>query len=426
MKKGILSVIALSGFLTVNAQTWVADSVATGPQYVNRIFYSLENGQAGSVPFSTRDLEFYTAEGYSASIRINGAFDAKLFKSSGDTSVWYNAIDTTGIYNGTNATLTPCYDSKEVWTGSAFEYGATGHPNYGWGVYNSTTHDVIGNKIFVYRTVGGAWKRIWIRSLGAMNSTYTIWVADLNGSNQEVLSVSKQGLTGKNFIYYTFATDQTSNDEPSNTAFDLVFTRYVESDPANPNYGRAITGVLTNNNVEIAQAEGLPADDAIYQDYALSADFIDVIGDDWKRLNYTTFQWEVADSLSYFIKDIPGNIWQIRFTGFGGGSTGKYKFEKRKVSQVSVEESASTIPAIAMFPNPAVENVQLVFTSANNTQMQVQVLDMGGRLVYTASKAAVSGINQWQLPLNGLSNGMYIVKITDGVSIRTEKLMIRK
>ena len=251
-------------------------------------------------------------------------------------------------------------------------------------------------------------------------------MADLNGSNQEVLSVSKQGLTGKNFIYYTFATDQTSNDEPSNTAFDLVFTRYVESDPANPNYGRAITGVLTNNNVEIAQAEGLPADDAIYQDYALSADFIDVIGDDWKRLNYTTFQWEVADSLSYFIKDIPGNIWQIRFTGFGGGSTGKYKFEKRKVSQVSVEESASTIPAIAMFPNPAVENVQLVFTSANNTQMQVQVLDMGGRLVYTASKAAVSGINQWQLPLNGLSNGMYIVKITDGVSIRTEKLMIRK
>ncbi|MBL0911150.1 MAG: T9SS type A sorting domain-containing protein [Bacteroidia bacterium] len=428
MKKVLLSIAALATLNGLFGQAWVEDSVTTGtsPNYKNRVFYSLANGEVGAVTFNTRDLEFYTGTPYSASIRINGAFGAQLFKCSGDTSVWYGNIDTTGISTGSTATLTPCIDSDETWTGSAFETGATGHPNYGWGVYNSTTHDVIGNKIFVFKTSAGVWKRIWIRSLGATTSAYTIWVADLDGSNQQTKTISKQGLTSKNFIYYTFATDQTTNDEPDKTTFDLVFTRYVESDPASPNYGLAVTGVLANEGIELVKAEGLPADDADYLDYTLSADYINVMGDKWKELDYSTFQWVVFDSLSYFIKDVPGNIWQLRFTKFVGAGSAKYKFEKRQVGTVSVEEPNSTIPAVALFPNPATDNAQIVFTSVNNAKMQLQVLDMSGRLVLNESKAANAGMNQWQLPLSNLTNGMYIVKLTDGITVKTEKLMIRK
>lgn len=426
MKKVLLSVFALSGIITLNAQNWVADSVATGPQYVNRVFYSLENGQVGSFQYNNRDWFIDVSESYSASIRINGGFSAELYKyTAGDTSDW-SSLDTTGLSAG-NGWLR-ARDTEDAYAPSAFEVGMTGHPNYGWGVYNSTTHDVVGDKLFVYKTVGNGtpgsaqWKKVWIEKLAATTSAFTVRVADLNGANEQTITISKAGVTGKSTIYYSFATGQTYNDEPAMADYDLIFTKMVGLYGTTPN--QAVTGVEINHDVLVAKAAGIDEEDAVYTDYTLE-DKLNGIGSDWKALNQQ-FQWFTYDSVSYFVQDVPGNIWQIRFTGFGGGSTGKYKFEKRQVGTVSVEEPNSTIPAVALFPNPATDNAQIVFTALNNAKMQLQVLDMSGRLVLNESKAASAGINQWQLPLNSLTNGMYIVKLTDGITVKTEKLMIRK
>lgn len=425
MKKVLLSVFALSGIITLNAQNWVADSVATGAQYVNRVFYSLENGQVGSFQYNNRDWFIDVSSPYSASIRINGGFNAELYKyTAGDTSDWAT-LDTAGLSAG-NGWLR-ARDTEDAYAPSAFEAAASGAFNYGWGTYNSTTHDVVGDKLFVYKTVGNGtpgsaqWKKIWIEKLAAATSAFTVRVADLNGANEETITISKAGVTGKSTIYYSFATGQTYNDEPAMADYDLVFTKMVGMYGTVPN--QAITGVELNHNVLAAKAEGLPADDAVYTDYTLE-DKLNGIGAGWKTV--VGFGWVVYDSLSYFVQDVPGNIWQIRFTGFGGGSTGKYKFEKRQVGTVSVEEPNSTIPAVALFPNPAADNAQIVFTSVNNAPMQLQVLDMSGRIVLNENKAAATGINQWQLSLGNLTNGMYIVKLTDGITVKTEKLMIRK
>lgn len=430
MKKFLLSVLVMGGFISLQAQTWVADSVIIGAGYANRSFYSLENGVQGSVPFNNRDWLFDMTAVYSASIRINGGFNAALYKyTAGDTAAWAT-LDTAGL--GASNGWVRARDNDQTITPSAFEAGATGHPNYGWGDYNNITHNVTGNALFVYKTVGtGApntaqWKKVWIKDLSAMTSTYTILVADLNGANEQTLSISKQGITNKNFIYYSFATNQTSNDEPNADTYDLVFSKFEDYySMGGPATLQAVTGVEVPKGILVAKAQGLPADDAVSSNYTLEEDIYG-IGSDWKKVNIQTFQFDILDSLSYFVQARSGNIWQIRFTGFVGSSAGKYKFDKRIVAYASVEEN-ETISAWTVFPNPTADVASVVFSSASAGQAQFSLVDLNGRQVMTQNFTANQGINQYTVDLGSrnLPAGIYVATLKVGNVYKTTKLIIQ-
>lgn len=423
MKKFLLSALALGGIISLNAQSWVADSAVIGANYVNRTFYSLENGTVESVPFNTVDWLIDVSNPYSASIRINGGFNAALYKfTGGDTTAWGTyANDTTGMGTGTHGWL-QVRDNEEDFFPSAFEAGASGSFNYGWGDYNQTTHNVIGNKLFVYKTVGGQYKKVWIKRLAATNSTYTILTADLNGANEQTVSISKQGATGKSFIYYSFASGQTTNVEPALNTYDLTFSKVVGLYGIVPN--QAVTGVEINHGVLTAKAQGIPADDAVSSNYTLD-DKLNGIGNNWKALN-ASFQWYALDSLSYFVQDLPGNIWQIRFTGFVGASAGKYKFQKRKVAYASVEQN-ETVGAWTVFPNPTSDMVSVVFSTTVADQAQFSVSDLNGRTVVTENFAANAGLNQFSVDLGSrnLPAGIYVATLRAGRVLKTTKLIIQ-
>lgn len=430
MKKFLLAACILGGIIPSQAQGWISDSVTIGAGYANRNFYSLENGQVGSVLFNNRDFLVDVTAMYSASIRINGGFNAALYKyTAGDTADWAS-LDTTGLTAG-NGWLR-ARDSRESITPSAFEAGATGHPNYGWGEYNDITHNVTGNALFVYKTVGtGApgtsqWKKVWIKDLSASTAAYTILVADLNGANEQTITISKQGATGKNFIYYSFATGQTYNDEPAAESYDLVFSKFEDEYSFMGGTSiQAVTGVEVAPGALVAKAAGILPDDANSGDFTLT-DYLYGVGADWKVVNTQTFLFDIEDSLSYFIQDQAGSIWQIRFTGFVGSSAGKYRFDKRKVAWASVEE-VEGLNAWTVFPNPAAEQVSVLFTSNVADNAQFNLTDLNGRTVLAQNFAANKGLNQYSVDLGSenLPAGIYVATLRAGNVLKTTKLIIR-
>jgi hypothetical protein len=428
MKKNVLGLFILISACTVSAQGWITDSVIIGPGYANRGFYSLENGNVGSVPFSTRDWLIDVSAVYTASIRINGGFSAQLYKyTAGDTSDWAS-LDTAGL--GTGNGWARARDDRESYTPSAFEFGETGHPNYGWGEYNQATNIVTGNSLFVYKTVGNGspnsaqWKKIWIKDLTAFPREFHILAANLDGTGAQNITISKDGIGDKSFIYYSFASDQVFNDEPVASSYDLVFTKFEDEYVFSGGTSiQAVTGVEVQKGVEVAKASGVIEDDAVYTNYTLQEDIYG-IGHDWKFLN-SSFQFEVADSLSYFVQDIPGNIWQIRFTGFVGTSQGKFIFQKRKVAFASLEP-VETIGAWNVFPNPASDLVQVVFSSVAQEEAVFSLMDLNGRTVFSQTMTAQQGINQIQLDTEILpASGVYIAVIQIGTERKMKKLIVR-
>lgn len=430
MKKFFFLLILASAALQTQAQNWIPDSVVLGPGYTNRGFYSLENGNVGSVPFNTRDWMIDVSAVYSATIRINGGFFAECYKyTAGDTADWAT-LDTTGLKAGNG--WVRARDDRQSLSPSAFEYGEIGHPNYGWGDYNQITHVVTGNSLFVYKTVGNGtpnsaqWKKIWIKELSASPREFIIWAADLDGGNQQTITISKEGVTNKSFIYYSFATNEVYNDEPAANSFDLIFTKFEDEYSFMGGTSiQAVTGVENNNGVLVARVQGIPANDAVYTDYTLETDIYG-IGHDWKTLNMQTFQFVLADSLSYFVQDVPGNIWQIRFTGFLGTSTGKYRFEKRKVAFASVEESV-TLGAWNVFPNPTSDYAQVVFSAKTASPVRIALIDLSGKVRVTENITSQVGINQHTLSLQGknLAPGVYVLQIHAGETVKSTKLVVR-
>lgn len=435
MKKFLLAALTLGGTITAQAQgPWITDSVIIGNAYKNRVYYSLENGQQASFEFDTRDLLVHTSS-FSASIRINAGFGAELYRyTAGDTADW-SSLDTTGMSAGTG--FVRCYDNSFDYFPSAFEDVTNGGATYGWGEYSGPPlHIVVGTKLFVYKTVGNGtggsqvWKKLWIVKKQA--GVFTIRVADLDGSNDQNITVDGNAGAGDNFVHYSFATNQTYTDEPNADTYDFLFTKY-EGYQNNVEAGsrQLITGVNNNMGVYASKAAPVDVETADYNDYPFTDSSYSVIGDSWKGLYMTPSpHYDVHDSTSYFVSDRTGNIWQLAFTNFytgSGANIAKYVFKKRKLTfDASIEENVG-INTWTVYPNPASDFVSVVFTANVADNAQFNLVDLNGRTVMTENFAANKGLNQYSVDLAGknLPAGIYVATLRAGNVWKTTKLIIR-
>lgn len=436
MKKFLLSALIMGGMVSANAQgSWVEDSLVLGNQYKNRIFYSLKNGAVGSTfeHFDKVDFIAVSATAYSSALRINGGFSAQLYHyAAGDTADWAT-LDTTGLASSTGWTRVRD-DHKDLLGTSAFEVPAAGMG--GWGEYNMVSHVVEGTELFVYRK-GNVWKKVWI--LNKTAGTFNIKLADLNGANETTFSIP--ALTpGKNFVYYSISEDSVYNVEPNSDSYDLVFGKLEAAGSYGP-IPMAENGVSNNftittsgqniigNYVESYKVGSTDPEDAVYDDASLNDEF-GTIGGSWKALNMATFQYAVLDSVSYFIKDLEGSIWQLAFTEFHTGSgvnIAKYKFKKRLISAVSIEENNETIGAWNVFPNPTTDYVSVVFNSNVADMANFSLVDLNGRQVMTQNFSANLGVNQYTVDIAGrnLPTGIYVATLRAGNVVKTTKLIIQ-
>ena len=408
MRRLLLLIFVFTGFAAL-AQTEV--SLTLDASYTKKVFYSFENGEVGSMRNDNWDIAIATYSTQTASIRINGGFGAELFQyTGGDTASWNN-LDTAGLSTLTN--WNQCRDNQSAFEPSAFEANASGHPDYGWGKYNSVTHNVVGTSLFVLKTVVGDYKKVWIKEQIAIGNSIQIEVADLDNTNNYSKTINKS-VGSKNYVYLNLATETLMDNEPSNQTYDLVFTKYEGL--AGPNAYYPLTGVVLNRGVKSAEVKGLPVEDADLAT-ALFTEDIDVIGSDWKSFNMDIFQWKLQDSLSYFVEDLKGNIWHLWFTDWEGASTGNLKFMQQLVvtSNVSELENKS---GIKIYPNPATENFTL---QLNEEVTQLSIFDVTGKMVYVNNNL---NFNELNLSATELGSGLFLVQ-TKGKTIETQKLFIK-
>jgi hypothetical protein len=328
----ILVSLLVLGFISCNKsedETVVSsnDSIAMGPAYANDIYYSFSKGIISTAPRNNWDIAFKTSP-RSSSILINSTMGVKLWQYNGDTTKWTAALDTAGI----KKTWVSLLDSDTTWSLSSFEANQTGHPNYGWGEYNSINHDVIGTAFFIIQLQDKSFKKIWIKKRIASTNTYVFTYADLNGSNAVTKNLVTGNYLSKNYVYFKLSTGEVVDREPAQNDWDVVLTKYYEMvfnnstqkyEPYN------VTGILQNEGVTVAEVSGdVASNNYSGQKFATS---ISTIGSDWKTLDMQTFAFTIKPEVKYFVQTKSKNIYKVVFKKFEGSSTGKVVFEKTKL-----------------------------------------------------------------------------------------------
>lgn len=155
---------------------------------------------------------------------------------------------------------------------------------------------------------------------------YTVRFAELDGSNEMTVEISKQN--DYNFTFFSFETNAVASIEPPKEDWDIVFRQYTHIFDEHPPY--LVNGVLSNTNgVEVAEVFDLVFEDITLDDVS-SASFysaIDVIGYDWKTFtggSFTTHPEKV-----YIVKTTEGLYYKLRFIDFYNdqGEKGTPRFE---------------------------------------------------------------------------------------------------
>lgn len=411
MHKTTLLLSAIIFQLIGNSQV-INDSVILGPSYANQSYYQLESGEVKNFSNSQWDIAF-DASGFGYSIRLNSSKGAILYKyPKGDFSSW-KTVDTSGLYN-----WKALYDSDTSWSNSAFTSGEKGM-NLGWGKYNIVTHQIHGDSLFVIKLTTGDYKKLFIEKL--VGGTFSFKYADLDGKNEKIGAFKKSDFKNKNFGYYSLSTSNFVDQEPLNTLWDLVFTSYSSEVAPGMYYG--VTGVLHNNGVEVAKAYPV-ASPEIYMDYA-SHSFtkeINTVGYNWKRFDRGSSKYILADSTCYFVKNNSGDIYRIVFTGFEGSRSGKINFSKEKVlTATSVVEFTDENQEIVVYPNPASEQISLVFTAFENSKLRI--LSLSGKVM--ADKEIQVGFQTQNINTDSYPSGIYFVNLLSGNQSTTKRLIIK-
>lgn len=418
MKRILLSAFTAAA-ITAAAQSSIHDTVSTGAAYANDIWYSLQNDNQGSQPRAGWDLAF-EANGYTTAILINSGNGVELYQTNMPASDFSVAINPSGV-----SSMPKRYNTDTSWAYGAFNLPSTSQYDLGWGVYNPATHIVSGDSVYVMKLANGAYKKVLIDNLNG--GTYTFRYDDLGGTGSGTsVSLVKGAYATKNFGYYSIQNGQALDREPAAAGWDLLFTKYTAFIPTA--YG--VAGVLQNKGVLVQQANDvanpattMPASSVFNQE-------INTIGYDWKNYNMSANSYGVGADTVYFVKDKAGNTWRLQFTGFGGSANGNYMFAKTMLSSATGvrDEDGNSLGSLALYPNPANgESVNVVFSMPQTSSLPtISVYGPDGRLVKTARMEQFNAaqLNQYHLSLQGISAGIYTVKLEAPGSAIIKKLVI--
>ncbi len=409
MKTHLLFTLIFSSSLAATAQQ-VEDSIEMLPGYTNESYYSLANDEQLNIDNTNWDIAF-DLSGFGASVRTNEHVATEVYVYPNGTD--WTTVDTTGM------NWSSMHNSETTWSVGAFDQSINSSNPFdiGWGVYNPVNHQIVGDSIHIVKLSNGTYKKLQIQSL--ISGVYAFRHADLNGANEINATITKADYTDKNFVYYSIVNDMIIDREPSNTSWDLVFTKYVSEVAPGMNYG--VTGVLTNNGVYVREASGIDPNSANFYDFAIDS-VINVIGYDWKSFNMTTYMYDIAPDLSYFVQDQAGDIWHLIFTRFEGSSTGKVVFTKEKVSSANVEE-IQDITSFGIYPNPAKDHANLVFNSSSD-EVHISITNIEGKVVFNES-ISETGFIHYPITTSEFKAGTYFVQLTTRNGITRKKLLVQ-
>lgn len=293
-----------------------SDSLVSGAGYANDVYYSLKNGVVLTAPKNEWDLAFSTAP-QSASILINSGNKDSLFLWKGGDISDFDAASTLDI----SANLATNFNDSSWFNSSAFEQNIVSGNVYdaGWGIYNISSHDVVGDSLFILKLSDGSFKKIAILKRSGSTHDFVFKIADLAvGAVYDSVTISTSAYLTKNFIYYSVSNKQIIDREPEKTSWDFVFTKYDSKQAFYP----LVTGILTNEGV--ASVKLADADSSINHQQVSYSKVIGNIGFDWKHFNGASY--DIVNRF-YYIKTKDNGHYRIEFISFDF-MTGTTVFEK--------------------------------------------------------------------------------------------------
>ena len=410
----IIAIVAIISFNNLEVFSTNPDTLSMNPGYASDIFYSMSQGEVLNTPRSGWEMAFYTSA-FSAGIIINDGSGVELYAyPNGDTSAWAS-MDTTGL-----SSWSPLYNSPTDWEDGAFNRLAQGHPDYGWGVYNMITHNIVGDSLYVIKTEDGSFKKLWIVDKMSADNIYNIRFADLDGANQVDQSIDVKPFISKNFIYYSITNDELLDREPSES-WDILFTKYIDLTPTSNGelVEYLVTGVTSNVGLHANKFTGVGPN---YDDW-ISKPFDSLkntIGYDWKSFDMQAFSWVVDDSIAFFIRNGNDDVYKLVFTYWQGSSTGVFAMNKSIVSSSSIQDDFITMNNLTIYPNPSVGYVNIKVANNDNFNGQVVLTDISGRMVY---ESEINGNHQ--INTSGFNTGMYFITVSNSQLKETSRLIVK-
>lgn len=162
MKKIATSLLILLGMVNhSNAQipAWIEDTVSIAPNYANDVFYSLKNDEIRTEASKNWHLAFSLSIADSAAVWANhngGTSFVRVFNIHKDSSQWNT------VTLGDTASADLVFNNDQGWFQGAFNAIPSADPfNYGWGKYDPTSHNIIGDSLFIVRA-NGVYYRVFI------------------------------------------------------------------------------------------------------------------------------------------------------------------------------------------------------------------------------------------------------------------------
>ena len=410
MKKTFTSIFILAA-LIVNAQS--ADSVNTGGNggRVSEVYYNFETATQVSLDRTLWDIGL-TSDLMNSSIIINENAGVELYLYSAETADW-STVDTSGF------SFKNIYNSEETWSFGAFSNQGTNHPDYGWGIYNMNTHDILGNRLFIVKTQTGDYLKVVIDKLDS-DGVWFFRTAMLDGSNEKSYEYakSKEESAAKNFALLNLSSGDFDYSNADTKAWDILFTKYVTTVAQGPvSLDMAVSGVKINAGCEVAERAGedVTSNDTSSLSWGTS---ITEIGYDWKSFNRGTFQYEFTADLAYFVRTQSGAVWKIWFTGYEGGAVGKYVFntEEIKAGVNSVEKHANLNTNV--YPNPT--NGILNISNKENEGINIMLLNAQGAVIL---QTTANAFDATRFDTKGLAKGVYFLQLSTSNATSTQRVI---
>lgn len=423
MKRILLSAAALISLSNVMAQApVVTDTVYTGADYVNNKWYSLQNDEVGTAVSSNWDIALAASASPQSTLTASILFNYKVGKVYAiPNAVPSESFDTLATVNF--AGLTELMNNDSTWSEGALNRAAgSGQFDYGWGLYNMTSHNVDANRIFVVRYNDNSVKKFYINLL-SVQGKYEIISADLgNGTAETQQDLMIAGYGSKNFVYYKINTNTVVDREPASATWDFTFLQYPAS--LSPGTQYASFGILNNVGVEAVKVTAV-ADVNNFDDYQSQtfSELTNAIGYNWKNAQAQT----VPSDVVYFVKVANGNIWKLVFTQFATGSTAVNPqannmnvFKKQNLTTLGLNEAENNL-FVEIYPNPARELATVVLDTKADTK--IQVVSMNGSIAAEMNVGA--GFQTVELNTADLNNGVYFVNVVNVNNATTQRLVVQ-